>query len=550
MTPARRLGLHLQAGEALETIYAEDPDSHLAELAYHFAQAAPAGESARAISYARRAAESATGLLAFEEAIRLYRLALRLITTEVRAARVLRCALLIALGDVQARAGDMPAAREAFVQAAQIARREGMPEQLAEAALGYGGRFVFTRGTSDPDLVPLLQQAAAALGAQDSALRVRVLARLASALRDERSREHRESLSAQALETARRLGDPSALAYALSGRLSAMLAPDSLEQRLALASELTAAADKELALEGYLHVLVLRLALGDLPALHADMAAAERLAAELHQPTHEWVATAVGATVAILEGRLADAERLVERAHDFGGRAQRYEMLSFFYLQLFGLRREQGRLAELLEEFERVPGQFPNRPVYRCIVAAVRAELGRLDEARNVLADLAGEDHSFASVPVNNDLLLSTTLLAEVATACRDLRAADALYRLLLPYAALHVDTLELSTGSVSRYLGLLAMVLHHPYDAERHFEQAIEMNARMGAKPWLAHTQCDLAALLLSRGSTRDRERAGSLLAQARATASQLGLAALDEQLRAQAVAAPASPPNAQMLS
>lgn len=236
----------------------------------------------------------------------------------------------------------------------------------------------------------------------------------------------------------------------------------------------------------------------------------------------------------MLEGRLPAAEELIERAHGLGERAQRHEMLSFFYLQQFGLRREQGRLAEIAEEFERAPAQFPGRPVFRCSLAALYAELGRLDEARRLLAGLAGQDFSFAAVPVNNDLLLSASLLAEVAAACRDLRSAERLYRILLPYAALNIDTLELTSGAVARYLGLIAAAMDRPDDAERHFDQAIAVNTHIGARPALAHTQCDLACLLLTRGQKRDRERAAALLDQAQAAASQLGLPALDQRLRA----------------
>jgi DNA-binding SARP family transcriptional activator len=542
LTPARRLDLHMQAGEALEALYAENPEPHLAELAYHFAQAAPAGDAERAIRYARRAAERAAGLLAFEEATRLYRLALRLTDDDHPGARAQRSELLVALGDVQARAGEMPAARESFLHAAEIAREADLPVQLAQAALGYGGRFVFTRGASEPHLVPLLEQAVAALRDDGSALHVRVLARLASALRDERSREPRGSLSSQALEAARRLGEPATLAYALSGRLSAMMGPDSFEQRLALATELGKASDKEHALEGHLHRIVVLLALGDLSAIHADLAAVERLASELRQPTQQWLAAVVGATIAMLEGRLPDAEELIECGQALGERAQRYEMLSFSYLQQFGLRRKQGRLGEIAQEFDGAPAQFPTRPVYRCALAALHAELGRRDEARQVLAGLAGEDFTFATLPVNNDLLLSTSLLAEAATACGDLRSAEGLYRILLPYAALNVDTLELSTGAVARYLGLLAAALERPDDAERHFDEAMAVNTRTGAGPWLAHAQGDLARLLLTRGRRGDGERAATLLEQAQATARELGLTELDKRLRSLDVDHPAS--------
>src|SRR5207237_5744441 len=60
LTPARRLQLHRDVGEALETAYATDLESHLAELAQHFLAAAPIGTAAKAIEYLRRAGDRAS----------------------------------------------------------------------------------------------------------------------------------------------------------------------------------------------------------------------------------------------------------------------------------------------------------------------------------------------------------------------------------------------------------------------------------------------------------------------------------------------------------
>ena len=51
-------------------------------------------------------------------------------------------------------------------------------------------------------------------------------------------------------------------------------------------------------------------------------------------------------------------------------------------------------------------------------------------------------------------------------------------------------------------------------------------MNTSMGARPWLAHTECDYARMLLARNGRGDRERAGALLESAMKTYRELGLA------------------------
>jgi hypothetical protein len=55
-----------------------------------------------------------------------------------------RCELLLRMGDVQVRAGETSAGKETFLRGAAIARGAGLAEHFARAALGYGGRFVWT----------------------------------------------------------------------------------------------------------------------------------------------------------------------------------------------------------------------------------------------------------------------------------------------------------------------------------------------------------------------------------------------------------------------
>jgi hypothetical protein len=97
---------------------------------------------------------------------------------------------------------------------------------------------------------------------------------------------------------------------------------------------------------------------------------------------------------------------------------------------------------------------------------------------------------------------------------------------LLLPWAAFNaVDVGEGFRGSVARDLGVLATTAGRLGEAERHFEDALEMNARMGAFPWLAHTQSDYSRLLRTRNRPGDRERAAELLDAALTTYRELGM-------------------------
>lgn len=530
LTPRRRVQLHREIGGALEVLYADDPGPHLAELAHHFCEAAPGGGVDKAVDYAWRAADRAAALTAYEEAVRLYQLALQALGLSETAEEWTRCELLLALGDAQTRAGDTPGAQKTFLQAADIARRLEMPERLARAALGYGGRFVWSRAGSDPQLVPLLEDSLAALKGEESTLRARLLARLAGALRDQPTREPRASLSRDAVDMARRLGDPATLAYALEARSAAIWWLENTEERLAIATELLrlseSVRDRERAFESHIHRLVDFLELGDMAAADAELGASARLAEELRQPAQLWHVVVARASRALFDGRLGEAEELIRQALSIGERAQADDALVAFRVQTFLLFKEQGRLEEL-ETVKVWVEEHPARPMFRCLLAHVSTELGRRDEARMAFEALAAND--FADLPLDNEWLFGMTHLPEVCSFLADTRRAGTLYELLLPYAErTAVEALEGGTGSVSRGLGILAATMEHWEEGARHFEDALEMNARMGARPWVAHTQHEYARMLLARDGPGDQERAVELLVRALETCRELSMVAL----------------------
>ncbi len=183
--------------------------------------------------------------LPIEEAARLYQTAVEALVHADEPNEPVRAELLIALGEAEVRAGNTPAAKQAFLTAAGIARQNGLPRALGRAAVGYGGRLVWARAGDDKLLVPLLEEGLAALGEVDVELRARLLARLAGALRDEHSRDRRDALSREGIELARRSLNSTALSYALDGRAAAIFAPDAQQEVLAIGSELRELAEAD-----------------------------------------------------------------------------------------------------------------------------------------------------------------------------------------------------------------------------------------------------------------------------------------------------------------
>ena len=131
LSGTRRAELHLRVGEALEV--EDGQPGQLADLAHHFAAAAPFGDPDRAVTYNLRAAQAATAALAFDEAARLLRTALELRSD----ASATRAEVFIELGFAYHRSGKALDALAAFAEAAEIARQLDDPRLLARAAIGY-----------------------------------------------------------------------------------------------------------------------------------------------------------------------------------------------------------------------------------------------------------------------------------------------------------------------------------------------------------------------------------------------------------------------------
>ena len=520
----RRLRLHLEIGDALEALYAGNLEPHLAELAHHYLLAGVPGAEP-AIRFATAAGDRAASQLAYEEAARHYRTALDVLESSRSGDQRKSCGLLLSLGDVLHRSGNGSEAKDALRRAADIADENGWAEPLARAALGYSGRFTWARASTDPALVPLLERALSAVGDSDGQARARLLGRLAVAARDDEQRERRVLLGKQAVETAERTGDPATLAYALESYWVAIEGPDTADESLRIGERLLPLAEqlgeREIAFAAHDHRLNALWFYAMRDAVDVELAAMKDLADELRQPAQHWNFTTGETSLALMEGRFGDAERLIAEALTHGRQAASWNAVVSERLATFVLRREQGRLAEVENTIRRSVHEYPTLPRFRCALAHLYAELGRRRDARAVFDELLPA--ALAREHVDAEWLFTVALLPDVCAYLEDGAAAAGLYSLLLPYQERYaMAAVEVSFGSIARGLGVLATKLERFEDAARHFETALEIERTMRARPWLAHVQHDMASMLLGRG---ERERANTLLAEASATYRQLGM-------------------------
>jgi tetratricopeptide (TPR) repeat protein len=436
------------------------------------------------------------------------------------------------------KAGNFPQAMEAFQRSANTARQLQSPEALARAALG------FEETSQRPGLfggpaVHLLEEALEALGRADSVLRVRVLGNLARALSFAGIPERADVVGQHALDLARRLGDPAVLASTLRVHQDSLWGrPERINEIIASADEVLILAedigDKEKTSEARIWRLLCSLELGNIQAVDTELDALIRLAEEMRQPLYVYLSIGYQAMRALLEGRFDDAERLAQQGLAVGQRMQGEDPSGIFGLQMFTIRREQGRLREVEPAVRLFVQQNPAALTWRPGLAMVYSELGLEQEAREMFERLAAK--GFADIPRDSMWMTSMTYLAEVGAFLGDARRAAMLYQRLLPYAEHNVivGNAIACTGAVARYLGMLATTMSHWAEAETHFRAALEMNARIRARPYLAHTQQQFAEMLLSRGQPGDRDTAMSLLDEALAIAGQLGMGALTDRVLA----------------
>jgi DNA-binding CsgD family transcriptional regulator len=550
MLSLRRSRLHLRIGELLEQRRGADERTALAQLAYHFSEAGPGAAAEKALAYARRSAEHAARVLALEEAVRLYRLALQLQQRHFAHDAAQRCELLLSLGEVELSLGAGEPARAAHEEAAILARDHGLVVPFARAAAGFERSNVVMARSGEPAVALLLE--AIALHRAADPLRVELLARLCRAYvfcdrAEEAHRAHR-----RAVELARRIDDANGLYLALASIAAGIYWPDRLDERLAAAREAWSIAEaRGLAMSSVVELLPFFLAdlihAGESAELRRLMNAGMRLAEQTRAPYLLTLCRHTEALVAINEGRFAEAEGWAMQALESGRRIAEDQAATAHGMQMFCLRREQGRLREALPLLQHFVRTTPQAQTWQPGLALLYAELDMGPECRAQFEALPWAQAVRAPVDASS----TTTFLfaAEVCVHLGDAARAALLYPLLEAHAGsnLLADFGGPCLGSADRLLGSLACVMERWDVAQRHFERALEMDQRTGSRVWLAHTRHAYASMLHRRAGTGDREHARALLEAALADSSVLGMQALAERVAALAAAlaqaAPAYP-------
>ena len=549
----RRIRMHRRIAEVLEERHAGRLEPHLAELAYHYCEAASGGDVQKAVDYAQQAAWRALESLASEEAANHFDRALLALEAADEPDPTLRCELLLSKGDALYKAGAGEAVPRIFDDAYDLARSIPSPFHVGLALIGRE-RGLITGSEADSELVAQLERAVSDLGDEYPVIRARLLARCAGQLIwGDAERARGFALQADAL-----VDESSAALDAVSETTGVFCsvgvdfqAPDEAIRRYQLLVDRAVAEDDrsvELRARSFLSTHLAYS--GDADRIDEQLSRIDALSEELREPGSRAIAARFRAHRALWEGRLDEARDEAWEARTLsrklGSAAARDDL---FNLQLWSQRRLQGRVNETLETLSAGLKAFPGAPIWRGLLACSFAESGDLEAAQRVFDEARSDDFALLrAAPINN--AETCALLAEACLANEDEAGAGALFPRLLPFDGQYVQVPQtMSSGSTARTLANLSTVLGRFDEAESRFESAIALDRRMRARGWLPRTQCDYARMLLMRSAPGDREKALSLLDAAMTTSQELGLKAwldrcIETKLAAQGVASGSTSP------
>jgi class 3 adenylate cyclase/tetratricopeptide (TPR) repeat protein len=534
LSRSRRARLHRRIGEAVEALHPDDKDRYLEALAYHFLQAEGVGEPGKAVSYALQAAERSLTMLAYEESADLCRQALDVLDRRGPLGSGERVEALLLLGRALRSLGESQEARDIFARAGRAAATLGATKALGRAALGYG-EVPVEIGVVDAQLIGMLEDALGVLPGED-AMRVRLLARLAEELYYSDDRDRPPRLAREAVEMARRVGEPAGLVEALRIQRLYKYGPDDVAERLAMSSEMVriaeGAGDREGALKSRITRFVDLVESGDMREMDQEIEVIANLAEALRQPSYLWFPAKWRAMRALMQGRVEEGERLVQETFAVGEQRHGQTAVQAYLIQLTEVRRFQGRLPEVEPALEATVEQYRAMPAWRCALAWLWNELGRKEDARRELLALAADD--FAGLPRDALWLTAVAILAEVAASVGEARLGSLLYELLQPYASqcVFVGTADVFAGCVPAYLAHAATAAGDWEAAERQFGEAVRCYRAIGAEPFEAYSRCGEAQMLLARDGPGDRERAGRQLGDSRLIAERLALDGLLDRI------------------
>ena len=384
VAPSRRPSLHLAIARGLESVHEPDPRPILADLARHFGAAVPVGPTDRAVQYGRRAAGQAFRAAAYDEAV-----AHLMAVLELPLEPTDRAELLVDLGLAHLRDGFYEPSLRTYGEAFELAEQAGAVDAAAAAAVGFELATHFP-GLPGGPAVELIGRAIELAVDSPMVVRTRLKASFARALAIAGRTEEGVAMAEETIIDARTIGDPESLTVALQALQTAL---DDPSRRLAVSDELAdlSAATGDVWGACYASANQVR-ALVQLGRFDEGKEALERhrrLSAPGRFATYEFMTTAFDAIFEMAAGRFAEAEAAAARGQELAEASNSPFGEGVYGLQMFALRRAEGRLHEVAPVVQLLARSADDASVWRPGLAVLYVELGMVDEARGRLRAVA-----------------------------------------------------------------------------------------------------------------------------------------------------------------
>ncbi len=271
--------------------------------------------------------------------------------------------------------------------------------------------------------------------------------------------------------------------------------------------------------------------LGRRPEIDMAISALDEIARETREPLSAWRVGMARATLAQIEGRFAESERLADEAATIGERGGLPAATFMRSVLLFQGQLLRGDMDRLIELFEPAWAYAP--PSARVYQAQMFAVAGRLDVAR---AAYDASIRTASEIPEDDLFVVALAALAEAAWALRTTEGVNTIRNRLEPFAAQMVVSGSGQAGCgapVAHYLGTLAFLMSDHAAAEAQFRGALEHELHLGALPYAAMTRVTWARLLIARGTARDLRSAEGLLDLAADAAARYGLRRVADEVK-----------------
>jgi DNA-binding CsgD family transcriptional regulator len=526
---AERVRMHRTAARAVEAFYAGTLESHLPDLALHWAHA---GDDARAACWAERAAVEAMRRLAYEEAARLYRQALQVQAAGVDADRY---RLLLALAQALWHAGELGQARTVSRQAAAAAAGNDRPDLVGEAVLV--GECVGVVDW-DRDLRASCESALAGLDGRPTAVRARLLARLAEARLYTGDLAGAEDASRGALTMAGECGDPSAVVAALQARQAVCGTPEAVAERADVTERMLSMGQQsgDTAIQALARSwrVDLCFAGGHLDRAEAELQELEWCLGAAAGPLERWYLLRYQGALAHARARFDHARACADEAYAIAAKIRHPAAVPVRHALLWAIAHHTGvdpDAPHVVEALQAGPGSATTpghafRIMELLGPAAILVEAGRIEAARaRFLA--TGPVSAWQPPPYFALNLYAIGVLIGIRIGA----AAEVaqLREVLTGYRGQHVasgSAVAYYGGPVELYLGLAARYLAALDDAVFDLTEALHRCGEVAAVGYQVEAAYELAAALAGRGGSDDRRRALTLLNKYAPAAARLGMA------------------------